>query len=237
MPAEGGWPTQLTISDDRQTQPAWSPNGKWIAYNRITMATSNRDIFLVSPKTGKVVNLTSTREIAEDNPAWSPDGRYLAYTVVPKTSAAYRDRYLRHGDARNQALHHRPPADQLNSDPIWSSDGKWIVYTQEKPKGTDSNIFPAEVATGKSTLLTPHRGEQLYSGDDISRRRQTSAMLITSNAATDTTTSGCSTLPARRFPGSPRTNGESAAANSPPTASTSHSAPTSTATKISICST
>ena len=30
--AEGGWPTQLTISDQRQTQPAWSPDGKWIAY-------------------------------------------------------------------------------------------------------------------------------------------------------------------------------------------------------------
>ena len=31
-PAEGGWPVQLTISDQRQDLPAWSPNGKWIAY-------------------------------------------------------------------------------------------------------------------------------------------------------------------------------------------------------------
>ena len=25
VPSDGGWPTQLTISDQRQTQPAWSP--------------------------------------------------------------------------------------------------------------------------------------------------------------------------------------------------------------------
>ena len=31
VPAEGGWPVQLTISDQRQAAPAWSPDGKWIA--------------------------------------------------------------------------------------------------------------------------------------------------------------------------------------------------------------
>ena len=40
--------------------------------------TSNGTFFIVSPKTGQVVNLTNTREIAEEDPTWSPDGRYLA---------------------------------------------------------------------------------------------------------------------------------------------------------------
>ena len=30
--SDGGWPTQLTVSDQRQTSPTWSPDGKWIAY-------------------------------------------------------------------------------------------------------------------------------------------------------------------------------------------------------------
>src|SRR5246127_2796381 len=30
--AEGGFPVQLTVSDQRQTVPTWSPDGKWIAY-------------------------------------------------------------------------------------------------------------------------------------------------------------------------------------------------------------
>jgi hypothetical protein len=28
VPSEGGWPLQLTVSDQRQTSPAWSPDGK-----------------------------------------------------------------------------------------------------------------------------------------------------------------------------------------------------------------
>ena len=48
------------------------------------------------------------------------------------------------------------PQDKGNSNPVWSKDGKYIVYSQEQAKGTDSNIFVADVATGKSTLLTPH---------------------------------------------------------------------------------
>ena len=168
VPAEGGWPVQLTVSDQRQTAPAWSPDGKWIAYQSDYDGDEQWDIFLVSPKTGKVVNLTSTREIAEMNPTWSPDGRYLAYEVKPKTSAAYEiDVY----DMVMREIKHittGTPQDKGNYGLIWSKDGKYIVYTQEQAKGTDSNIFIADVTTGKSTLLTPHEGEQRYSADDIS---------------------------------------------------------------------
>jgi dipeptidyl aminopeptidase/acylaminoacyl peptidase len=87
VPAEGGWPTQLTISDQRQTSPAWSPDGKWIAYISDYDGDEQWDIFLVSPKTGQVVDITKTREISEESPTWSPNGRYLAYTVKPRTSS------------------------------------------------------------------------------------------------------------------------------------------------------
>jgi dipeptidyl aminopeptidase/acylaminoacyl peptidase len=184
VPAEGGWPVQLTVGDQRQTSPEWSPDGKWIAYQSDYDGDEQWDIFLVSPKTGKVVNLTSTREIAEMNPTWSPDGRYLAYEVKPKTSAAYEiDVY----DMVMREVKHLTtgtPQDKGNSDPIWSKDGKYIVYTQEQAKGTDSNIFLADVATGKSTLLTPHEGEQRYQANDFSRAGVDDAetVLVTSNA-------------------------------------------------------
>ncbi len=184
VPAEGGFPTQLTVSDQRQTSPAWSPDGKWIAYQSDYDGDEQWDIFLVSPKTGKVVNLTQTREIAEVNPTWSPDGRYLAYEVKPKTSAAYEiDIY----DTVMREVKHlttNTPQDKRNMNPIWSKDGKYIVYTQEQAKGTDSNIFIADVATGKSTLLTPHEGEQLYFANDVSRPIPDGGqILLTSNAA------------------------------------------------------
>jgi dipeptidyl aminopeptidase/acylaminoacyl peptidase len=181
VPADGGWPVQLTISDQRQSSPAWSPDGKWIAYQSDYDGDEQWDIFLVSPKTGKVVNLTQTREIAELNPTWSPDGRYLAYEVKPKTSAAYEiDIY----DMVMREVKHitmNTPQDKRNSNPIWSKDGKFIVYSQEQAKGTDSNVFVAEVATAASTLLTPHEGEQVFTANDIAPDGK--KVLLTSNAA------------------------------------------------------
>lgn len=180
VPAEGGWPTQLTISDQRQSAPAWSPDGKWIAYQSDHDGDEQWDIFLVSPKGGQVVNLTHTREIAEMHPVWSPDARYLAYMVKPKTSSVFEiDVY----DMLMREVKHLTtgtPKDKLNEEPIWSKDGKWIVYTQNQAKGTDSNIFIAELASGKSTLLTPHSGEQLYSAQAIAPEGD--KVLITSNA-------------------------------------------------------
>ena len=185
VPAEGGFPTQLTVSDQRQSGITWSPDGKWIAYQSDSDGDEQWDIFLVSLKTGKVVNLTQTREIAETNPTWSPDGRYLAYEVKPKSSAAVEiDIY----DMIMREVKHlttNTPQDKRNVDPIWSKDGTSIVYTQEQAKGTDSNIFIADVATQKSTLLTPHEGEQLYLANDISSKPILDGheILVTSNAA------------------------------------------------------
>jgi dipeptidyl aminopeptidase/acylaminoacyl peptidase len=178
--AEGGWPSQLTISDQRQSQPAWSPDGKWIAYQSDYDGDEQWDIFLVSPKTGQVINVTNTREIAEEGPTWSPDGRYLAYTVKPKTSSVYEidvyDTLLR--DTRHITT--GTPKDKMNVSPIWSADGKYTAYTQEQAKGTDSNIFLADLATGTATLLTPHEGERLYRANDFSPDGK--RLLITSNA-------------------------------------------------------
>jgi dipeptidyl aminopeptidase/acylaminoacyl peptidase len=177
--AEGGWPMQLTVSDQRQTAPTWSPDGKWIAYMSDYDGDEQWDIFLVSPKTGQVVNLTNTREIAEESPTWSPDGRYLAYIVKPKTSSVFEidvyDTVLR--DVKH--ITSGTAKDRMNVSPIWSPDGKRIVYTQEQAKGTDSNIFMAEIG-GESTVLTPHQGEETYSANDASP--DGNYLLITSNA-------------------------------------------------------
>jgi dipeptidyl aminopeptidase/acylaminoacyl peptidase len=181
VPAEGGWPTQLTVSDQRQTAPAWSPDGRWIAYMSDYDGDEQWDIFIVSPKTGQVVNLTHTREIAEECPRWSPDGRYLAYTVKPKTSSVFEIDVYEMVMRDVKHITTGTPADKLNDNPIWSQDGKWIAYTQEQAKGTDSNVFVAEVATGKSSLLTPHEGEQIYRANDFSADGK--HLLITSNAA------------------------------------------------------
>ena len=178
--AEGGWPTQLTISDQRQTQPAWSPDGLWIAYAADYDGNEQWDIFLVSPKNGDVVNLTTTKEIAEQSPVWSPDGKQLAYTAKPKSASSYEidmmDVYSRHVKHLTQ----NTPKDRSNFSPIFSRDGKFVVFSQANASFKDADIFLLDLATGKTTKLTPHEGEQTYFASDLSPDGKT--ILITSNA-------------------------------------------------------
>jgi dipeptidyl aminopeptidase/acylaminoacyl peptidase len=197
VPAEGGWPTQLTVSDQRQTHPAWSPDGKWIAYQSDYDGDEQWDIFFVSPKTGQVLNVTKTREVSEESPVWSPDGRYLAYIVKPKTSSVYEidvfDTVLR--DVKHITT--KTPADKLNTNPIWSKDGNYIAYTQEEAKGTNSNIFVVNVSAGNVTLVTPHDSEKLYAANDFSP--DGGNLLVTSNAANGYQNAALLDIAAKKF--------------------------------------
>src|SRR5438270_2404125 len=83
VPSQGGWPTQLTVSDQRQINIAWSPRGRWIAYTSDYGGNEQWDLFLVSIENGQVVNLTNSPEVSEEAPSWSPDGEKLAYSVKP----------------------------------------------------------------------------------------------------------------------------------------------------------
>jgi len=180
VPATGGWPIQLTISNQRQAQPVWSPDGTWIAYTSDHDGDEQWDIFLVSPKTGDVVNLTISPDSAEVDPAWSPDGKQLAYTTKPKTGSSYEidlmdvtTRHIRH-------LTKGTPKELSNHHPIFSRDGKFIVYTQSHATGKDANVFVLDLTSGQSTNLTPHEDRHNYIAADISPDGKT--VLITSDA-------------------------------------------------------
>ena len=180
VPFSSGWPTQLTISEQRQTQPTWSPDASWIAYASDYDGNEQWDIFLVSPKTGEVVNLTTTKEISEQSPTWSPDSKQIAYLAKPKSAASYEvelmDVYSRHVRHITQDT----PAGLSNLFPLFAHDGKSIAHTQVRADAKDSNIFLFDLATGKSRNLTPHDGDHLSLATDLSPDGKTA--LITSDA-------------------------------------------------------
>jgi dipeptidyl aminopeptidase/acylaminoacyl peptidase len=180
IPSDGGWPSQLTISDQRQIDPAWSPNGKWIAFDSDHDGDEQWDLFLVSPQTGEVVNLTNTPDAAEQGHAWSPDSRYIAYMWKPRSSSTYEINIIDVLTKRYRALTKETPKQLTNYGPIWSHDGKSIIFTQENGSGKDANVFVADALTGKTTLLTPHEGEHRYEATAISPDGR--FLLITSDA-------------------------------------------------------
>ena len=180
VPADGGWPVQLTVSDQRQATPAWSPRGQWIAYTSDNDGNEQWDIFVVSPSDGQVINLTNTPEVSEESPAWSPEGERLAYSVKPKNGPNYEIDVMEVATRKVTHLTANTPKDFSNVNPIWSRDGKSVVYTRLSATGKDSSVFIANVATAQSINLTPHQGELNFLATDISLDGKT--VLITSNA-------------------------------------------------------
>jgi len=179
LPSDGGWPSQLTISDQRQIDPVWSPNGKWIAFGSDHDGDEQWDLFIVSPLTGELINLTNTPDVAEEGAAWSPDSRYIAYMSKPRNSSTFELNIMDVLTKRYRALTKDTPKELGNFGPLWSRDGKWIAYTQEHATGKDSNIFIADANTGKTTLLTPHNDEHTYEATGFSPDGK--YLLITSN--------------------------------------------------------
>jgi len=178
--SQGGWPTQLTVSNQRQVNIAWSPKGRWIAYNSDYDGNEQWDLFLVSVSNGQVVNLTNTPEVAEEGAAWSPDGERIAYSVKPKRSPNYEIDTIEILTKKVTHLTTNTPALLSNVYSIWSKDGKSIVFTQQRADGKDSNIFIVSATGGPAMNLTPHQGEHNFQATDISPDCKT--LLITSNA-------------------------------------------------------
>jgi dipeptidyl aminopeptidase/acylaminoacyl peptidase len=178
--SQSGWPTQLTVSNQRQANIAWSPKGRWIAYNSDYDGNEQWDLFLVSVSNGQVVNLTNTPEVSEEGAAWSPDGEKLAYSVKPKQSPNYEIDVIEVLTKKVTHLTSNTPAQLSNINAIWSRDGKWIVFTQQNSAGKDANVFIVSASGGRATNLTPHQGEQRFAATDISPDGKT--ILITSNS-------------------------------------------------------
>lgn len=177
--ASGGWPIQLSQSDDRENSAVWSPDGKSIVYSSDRGGQEYYDLFAIPSTGGEAVNLTNTNDISEEGGTFSPDGSTLAISYKPKTSStpdiALLD-WRTHG-VRN--LTKEEAKDQFWGFVAWSPDGKSIYANRTFVGFTDSAIYRVDVASGKRENLTPHQGQVLYFASSLSADGRT--LLVTSN--------------------------------------------------------
>lgn len=87
---------QVTWARESSAQPAWSPDGKTLAFVRIV--NERPQIFLMGFDGGEAMQLTRIKSGAS-NPVWSPDGRQIAFTTSFNAKEYANDSTLNPGKA------------------------------------------------------------------------------------------------------------------------------------------
>src|SRR5918993_2041078 len=87
----------LTNAKKSSTQPAWSPDGHWVAF--VSDRDGKRQLYRIAVAGGESEKLTSGDE-GVNNFAWSPDGAHIAFTMTDPIAASLKERERRFGDLR-----------------------------------------------------------------------------------------------------------------------------------------
>jgi Tol biopolymer transport system component len=76
---DGTDPVRITHSGRHDTEPAWSPDGKWLAYISLPAGTSGNFSLHVVRSNGRDDRTLVDGTTTLSTPAWSPDGKQIAY--------------------------------------------------------------------------------------------------------------------------------------------------------------
>ena len=177
--AAGGWPMQLSQSDDRQGGAIWSPDGKWILYQSDRGGGEIYDLFAIPSGGGKALNLTNTDDISETSPRWSPDGMQLTISYKKKTAPVTDVAAMDWNTRTVRNLTNETTPNHLWSGQVWGPNGKVIYATRNNAGFTDASVYRIDAATGQKQELTPHEGQSRTSVSAISPGGKT--LLVTAD--------------------------------------------------------
>jgi Tol biopolymer transport system component len=143
-----GEPRRLTDHPGSVAQPAFSPDGRWVAYYRVV--DRQRDIWIVAADGAASVQFT--HEPSQDlEPAWSPRGDQLAFISDREHGSQLWTAPVADGKAAGPPRRLTSGTPLLGS-PAWSPDGAWIAFV-----GGDADIWIVE-ASGASPPQRVTRG-------------------------------------------------------------------------------
>jgi TolB protein len=108
--------------------PAWSPDGRQIAY--VSFEANRSEIYLQDLRSG-VRKRVSARPGVNGAPAWSPDGKSLALSLSRQDGNL--DIYTL--DLSTQVLTRLTSGSAIDTEPAWSLDGKQVYFTSDAAGG------------------------------------------------------------------------------------------------------
>jgi tricorn protease len=146
VPAAHGAIRNLTHTQGvREHSPAWSPDGKSIAY--VSDVTGEYELWMrPADGSGDARQLTSGSAAWMFPPRWSPDSRRIAYADV---AHGLRVLDVESGSIQDVARGRRSAITHYR----WSPDSRWVVYSDAAPSDM-SGIWVCDLDEGTNTLLS-----------------------------------------------------------------------------------
>jgi Tol biopolymer transport system component len=132
-------------------QPAFSPDGRFLAYRGTTLR-GQTSIF-VATADGRNARAATPPSVHASRPRWSPDGKLILFYTTDKDDlhpgrSANIEAIHPDGTGLHALTHDRGGSDQ-NYDADWSPDGNWIVFA----RATNANKPPGSSGSAEIYLM------------------------------------------------------------------------------------
>lgn len=161
VPAQGGWPEQITFFGDRVANISWSPRGDWIAFSKDNGGDENFQIYTVTPDGTAQTALTSSSAIRYNFGEWSKDGTFISYSSNERNPKFF-DAYVMNVATRQARRVLEMDTFLVAVD--FSNDGKRLVVSRENAS-LDNDLFVIDLSKpgpAEPLHLTAHEGRVQY---------------------------------------------------------------------------
>jgi dipeptidyl aminopeptidase/acylaminoacyl peptidase len=161
----GGQPVKITLTMGADSNPRYSPDGKYIAWRAQQRAGYESDrwrLMTLERNTGKVANLTESLDRWVNSFTWSPDSGSLFFTMNDRGRQTIQVIPVTGGAAGRVAS-----GDSELDDMQLTRNGRTMVYTQQSGI-SPVEIFRASSSGGEPVPLT-HLNDQTLAGHQLTQ--------------------------------------------------------------------
>lgn len=155
--ADGRNSQQVLTSDEPIMSPAWSPDGKKLAY--VSFETGRPAIYIQEIGSGRRVRATSFEGL-NSAPSWSPDGRRLAMSL---SKDGQPEIYVMDIATRN--LTRITHSSSIETEPSWHPSGDSLLYTSDRSGGPQLYRHPLGGEPERLTFTGSYNARGRYAPD------------------------------------------------------------------------
>jgi serine/threonine protein kinase/Tol biopolymer transport system component len=152
--------SQVTSGEGDKTQPAWSPDGRYLLYiapgGKEGIKDYGLDIFKLDLQNPDTPPVNLTRKVGDDTyPSWSPDGKRIAFT---NNGRGDKIRQILVMDSAGLNMV-RISADRQEYSGVWSPDSQWLLFVLN---ASDNEYLYLRTYTDDYATPMPYDKSQIF---------------------------------------------------------------------------